>query len=42
MRSLLQGKVVHISMIQDGPKLSVVVYVQPPTTTSPTATARGP
>ncbi len=40
VRSLLRGEVVHISMIQDGPRLSVVVYVSP--STAAVATAHGP
>ncbi len=39
VRSLLQGEVVHISMIQDGPKLSVVVYVSPLALSPPTPLA---
>ncbi len=35
VRSLLEGEVVHIGLFQDGPKLSVIVYLSPPPPPAP-------
>ena len=42
VRSLLAGEVVHIGLFQDGPKLTVVVYLSPVPTSEPQEGGKGP